>query len=143
MKTIYQKLFEAIHYLESDSMIDIESMQLAPHDELTLLFERINVAMQSIKQFNTYVSHEIKTPLMMASSHLDIIRALLAKKQYKDIQTKIPQIQHNLQEIAQIVDVLGKFILIENKSFSETKEEVKICETLLKTIDPYKKEIQE
>lgn len=143
LRSIYAKLFQAMEHLEADEEIDISAMQLAPHDELRLLFEKINTSMESIKQFNSYVSHEIKTPLMMAHSHLDVMKAQLEKKSYDALKTKIPQMQKNLQEVAEIIDVLGKFILIENKSYDEEQEEIDVCEVLRLLWREYENQLRE
>lgn len=137
LKTIYQKLYQASKHLEHDEMIDIPSMHLAPHDEIRLLFEKINTAMESIKQFNSYVSHEIKTPLMMAYSHLDLMKVQIENKSYDKLKIKIPQIQKNLNDVAEIVDVLGKFILIENKSYTPEKKEIDLERVLSEQIKYY------
>ncbi len=125
LKTIYKKIFQAIWNLEKENYINIKSMKLSNDDELKILFETINNQIDSISSFNKYLSHELKTPLMNISSSLDI----LALK-YDD--EKFSQLKKEVFNIKNIIDILNKLIVIENKKLKLEKIDINICDKIKK-----------
>ena len=100
------------------------------YDEIRLIaeafnssLEKINSQVQSLKEFIANASHELKTPLMMINTEIDIA---LKKQDYED---RLINIKGNIKRISALLETLSLITRLESEKNIE-KKEVNLRETI-------------
>jgi signal transduction histidine kinase len=118
-----KKLTTYIHHLNLERPMVPLKIRGHKDDEIKMISEAINNLlkkiqdqMQTLKDFIAHAAHELKTPLMVISSEVDLA---LKKKDYKD---KLLQIQSETNRISNLLETLLFITRLENTSQLETKQ---------------------
>lgn len=110
-----------------------------PQDEIRILaetlnrmLEKINKQAATLKQFTTDMSHEFKTPLMVMSTHIDLIEK---KYTWKENIQFLDQLRKSIKHLNTLLETLllisrfeekwdeGKKVAISVKAFIESRKE--------------------
>ena len=117
----------------------------APNDEIKLIAEALNTSLEkidhqvlSLKDFIWNASHELKTPLMMINTEIDLA---LKKKDYPE---RLSTIKNTTKRIASLLDHLSLITRLESSYRFEEKDLVlrEVFSPLQKTLEmqyPWKK----
>ncbi|MBO4204397.1 HAMP domain-containing histidine kinase [bacterium] len=98
--------------------------------------EKIHSQIQSLKDFTANASHELKTPLMMMNTEID----LAMKKQ--DAVERLPKIKQSLKRISALLDILTLITKLESGVKLE-KEEVSLKDLAEENIEVIKDRIKQ
>ena len=131
MKSSLEKLNKLVNFVEN---IDFERVpepldfEAHPRDEIKLISNALNTSLEklhrqfaTLKDFTANASHELKTPLMMISSEIDLA---LKTKKYKE---SLMMIKSTTKRLSELLDQLSLITHLESQhTFS--KETIFLCE---------------
>ena len=137
LASIYNKLFEAIRFLKSGQLIDMNKLGISKEDELYLLFQSINNQFDAISSFNRYLSHEIKTPLMSILSSLEILKA-----QWKITKKDFDEFKKEIFHIKNMIDMFGKLMILERWNLKISKQYMDLCSYIRSMADKLQVDIK-
>ncbi len=104
------------------------------------MIERLQGGVEHLEQFNSDVSHELKTPLTVIKGEIEITLNKIRKPEYyiKSLKT----INYEANQIQEIVDNLLMLTKYTKENIKQTFQETTLDSLLLDTIDQYKTQLK-
>ncbi|GHW02494.1 hypothetical protein AGMMS50249_2800 [candidate division SR1 bacterium] len=131
-----KKLTHYVQHLNFEKKNDPLKILGHPNDEIKLItdafngsLERIQAHIQSLRDFTANASHELKTPLMMMSTEVD----LAFKK--RDYEPRLINIKSNIKRLSSLLDTLSLITTLENGKKIEKKQIGNLAYLTQETID--------
>jgi len=104
-------------------------------DSFNKMINRLKNGVQVLEQFNSDVSHELKTPLTVLRSEIEI--ALNKPREQEYYEKSLNTMQKEIDQIQSIVDNLLLLTKYTKENIKQTFEEVSLDSILLSTIDKF------
>ena len=101
-------------------------------DAFNTSLEKIHTQVVALKEFIANASHELKTPLMMISTEIDIA---LKKKDYED---RLMNIKGSVKRLSEVLDTLSLITRLESGTVFD-KEQVNVADMVHKVVGSLKK----
>ena len=117
---------------------DDEIKQLV--DSFNLMIKRLNTEVKQIEQFNSDVSHELKTPLTVIKGEIEITLNKTRESDYY-IRT-LKTIENESNQIQQIIDNLLMLTKYTKSNIQQTFETISLDSLLLDIINHYNIQLQ-
>ena len=104
-------------------------------DSFNQMIKRLKNGVQVLEQFNSDVSHELKTPLTVLKSEIEITLNKPREQEYYEKSLKTMQCE--IERIQDIVDNLLLLTKFTKENIKQTFQEVSLDSILLSTIDKF------
>jgi signal transduction histidine kinase len=134
-----KKLTAFAQHLDLDHLCVPLTIKGHQHDEIKVISDAFNASLEKIhtqilalKDFIANASHELKTPLMMISSEIDIA---LKKKDYEE---RLGNIKGHVKRLSELLDTLSLITRLESTNTFERKE-VNVGDTVQKVLSEMEK----
>jgi signal transduction histidine kinase len=105
------------------------------------MIKRLKREVEHLEQFNSDVSHELKTPLTVIKGEIEITLNKIRDEKY--YINSLKTIEHESQQIQEIVDNLLMLTKYTKENIKQTFQETSLDSILLETIDKYNMQLKQ
>ena len=110
-------------------------------DSFNGMIKRLKSGVETLEQFNSDVSHELKTPLTVIKGEIEITLNKDREKEY--YINSLKTIEKETEQIQAIVDNLLLLTKYTKENIKQTFQEVSLDSILLNTLDKFKSQLKE
>lgn len=108
-----------------------------------LLYDDLQVAVQSKNEFIGFISHELKNPLTAIKGHADILAKGMVGEINSEQEDFLRTISHNVKRMNTFITDLSDQSQIESKSLRITFESTSVNQVLIEVLQSYEQQFRE